>query len=111
LTAYSPATGTAALPVLGFLSQGPASIIASALVVDASDVHTTGGAAGFVDAMGYMGGAISTGLSGHLMDVWGETVGVRNAWRRVWWVWAAGVFAAAFMLLGVWRLKPRDHSA
>jgi len=108
VTASNPATGIALLPLLGFTSQGPAAMITSALAVDAGRPEAAGGAAGFVDAMGYLGGAISTGLSGQMMDLWEQTVGPRAAWQRVWWLWAAGVLAAALMLLGLWRLEPQS---
>jgi sugar phosphate permease len=63
--------------VVGFLVYGPYSLLAGAFAVDYSGVEARATAAGIIDGMGYLGGALAGAALGRLIEVGGYELGFR----------------------------------
>jgi OPA family glycerol-3-phosphate transporter-like MFS transporter len=93
------------LLAIGALTAAPATLIACSMPANLTSPEIAGGAAGLVDAMGYVGSASSGWLSGHVMDAVGAQQGAEAAWQLVWRIWPLGLLIAAGMVAALGRRK------
>lgn len=87
------------LLALGLFSSPPASIMACAMPTDIAGRNGAGQAAGIVDALAYVGSALSGWSSGRIMFSVGQAHGPQAAWRTVWRVWPLGMILSAVLVL------------
>jgi sugar phosphate permease len=74
--AATSAGGAAALvAVIGLLVYGPYSLLAGVLAIESGGKEAAATAAGIIDGVGYVGGALAGAGLGKLLDVAGYTVG------------------------------------
>lgn len=81
----------ALLLVVGALTAAPATLVACSMPANVTSAEIAGGAAGLVDAMGYVGSASSGWVSGYIMDTVSARRGSDAAWRVVWRIWPLGL--------------------
>jgi sugar phosphate permease len=69
--------GATLLGAVGLFSYGPYSLLAGALAIAAGGPGLAATASGFIDAVGYAGGALAGAALGGLLDLGGYTLGFR----------------------------------
>lgn len=95
----APGLAPLMLLALGIFSSPPASLIACAMPADIAGKQGAGQAAGIVDAMAYVGSALSGWSSGRIMSTVAQTRGQTAAWRTVWRFWPMGMVLAAILIV------------
>jgi len=88
----------AALAVSGFLLFGAHGMLVSVVAMDFGSRKAAASAAGFMDAMGYVGATVSAMLTGRLAE--------RYGWSTGFAVWAGAALASALLLALLWRYRP-----
>ncbi|OIN97268.1 hypothetical protein AUJ66_03885 [Candidatus Desantisbacteria bacterium CG1_02_38_46] len=83
------------LALMGFLIDGPHVLLAMTLAMDYGGKKRSASAAGFVDAMNYIGAAIGAFVAGYLVD--------RCGWQPAFHFWTAAVLATVVIMLPMWR--------
>ena len=89
----------ATLIMIGFLTYGPHVAIVTYTPMDFGTRKAAASAAGFIDGMGYIGAALTGVLSGFLADHFG--------WSAAFYLWMAGAFGAAILMLLIWNYRPK----
>jgi sugar phosphate permease len=87
----------------GFFLLGPYSMSAGALTIDIAGPRGAATCAGFIDGVGYFGGALSTWLAGYMAD--------RYGWSRVFQMLAAAAVLATITALLISRAYRRELNA
>src|SRR5262249_23221506 len=77
MAAASPAGAAILIGAVGLLVYGPYSLLAGALAVETGGEGTAATAAGVIDGVGYVGGALAGSALGKLLDVGGYALGFR----------------------------------
>ena len=106
LVERAPGAARPGLALMGFLSAGPAALMACSMPANIASFGDAATAAGFVDATGYLGSAASGWVSGAILTRVARVSGQRAAWRSVWRTWPLGMVAAAVMVL----IAARPHA-
>ena len=85
------------LMMIGFFTFGPHILIVAALPADFGSRKAASSVTGFIDAMGYVGGSLSTVGAGFLID--------NFSWDAAFYFWIFGAIMAAVMILFVWKYE------
>ena len=83
------------LALMGFLIDGPHVLLAMTLAMDYGGKKKSASAAGFIDAMNYIGAAIGAFVAGFLVDSYG--------WHQAFNFWVIAVIAAVLIMLPMWK--------
>lgn len=83
------------LALMGFLIDGPHVLLAMTLAMDYGGKKRAASAAGFIDAMNYIGAAMGVFVAGCLVD--------RYGWQPAFNFWTAAVLATVAIMLPMWR--------
>lgn len=83
------------LALMGFLIDGPHVLLAMTLAMDYGGKEKSASAAGFVDAMNYIGAAIGAFAAGYLVDKYG--------WQSAFNFWSIAVLVTVVIMLPMWR--------
>jgi sugar phosphate permease len=100
VAAASTGGAAALVAVVGLLVYGPYSLLAGALAIESGGKDAAATAAGIIDGVGYVGGALAGAGLGKLLDVAGYTIGFQ--------ILAGVTLLSAVIALG---LKPAPASA
>lgn len=90
----------ACLVFIGFMTFGPHVLIVTSMPMDFGTRKAAASAAGFIDGWGYVGAALTGVASGWLIDTFN--------WNAAFYFWIAGAFAAAILMLTIWKYKPSN---
>ena len=77
---------------------GAHTTMVTAIPMDYGTRKAASSAAGFIDALGYVGATIAGVGAGWLVDNYG--------WNSAFYFWAGGAFLACIPILGLWNYKP-----
>lgn len=77
VAAVSPAGAAVLVGAVGLLVYGPYSLLAGALAIESGGKEAAATAAGIIDGVGYLGGALAGGALGMILDVGGYALGFR----------------------------------
>ncbi len=77
VAAASTAGAAVLVGLVGLLVYGPYSLLAGALAIESGGKDAAATAAGIIDGVGYVAGALAGGALGKLLDVGGYTLGFR----------------------------------
>jgi sugar phosphate permease len=94
LVEHAPRAVPGGLWTLGALASAPASLMPCSMPADLVGTGSAGASAGLVDAMGYVGSAVSGLVTGWLLDG-GPGGPSTGAWRRAWRTWPLGMVSGA----------------
>ncbi|PIV63808.1 MAG: hypothetical protein COS11_05480, partial [bacterium (Candidatus Ratteibacteria) CG01_land_8_20_14_3_00_40_19] len=86
------------LSTIGFMVYGAHTTMVTAIPMDYGTRKAASSAAGFIDALGYVGATIAGVGAGWLVDNYG--------WNSAFYFWAGGAFLACIPILGLWNYKP-----
>jgi sugar phosphate permease len=93
--------GTAiAISLAGILSYGPDTLLSGAGAQDIGTARAAGTASGLIDGLGHVGSLLSPYIVVY--------VSRRYGWDRLFFIFAVAAFAAAAVLLPIWRMRPTD---
>lgn len=88
---------------IGFFLYGPHLLMGATIAMDLGSRKASGTASGIIDALGYMGAAVSGIGTKWAKDVTGD-------WSGPFTLWIAGVVVAAILMLFLWNVRPRTDS-
>ena len=88
---------------IGFMIYGPHVMMVGAAPQDFTDARSAAGAAGFVNAAGYLGAVLGDLLTGYLRAQYGD-------WRPAVFCWAGAAFLGAIIMLALWNAAPRPEA-
>lgn len=95
-----PGIGLAWLGLVGFAALGPQALMVSSVAMDLGTRKAASSAAGFIDAMGYVGATLTGIGTGWLVEHHGS-------WTLAFHSWAASVLISALLMGAMWRHKPK----
>jgi sugar phosphate permease len=98
----SPVEAAVMLAAVGFLVYGPFSLLSGVMALESGGEHLISTAAGIIDGVGYLAGALSGATLGRLLDIGGYPLGFL--------VLAGGACAAALLAL-LFEPAPRESKA
>jgi MFS transporter, OPA family, glycerol-3-phosphate transporter len=75
--AARPVYGAVLVGAIGLLVYGPYSLLAGALAVDSGGIEQAATAAGIIDGVGYLAGALAGAALGRVLDIGGYPLGFR----------------------------------
>ncbi|RLC55296.1 MAG: MFS transporter, partial [Candidatus Cloacimonadota bacterium] len=82
---------------IGFFTFGPHVLLVAALPADLGTRKAASSVTGFIDAMGYVGAALTGVGTGYLID--------NFSWDAAFYFWIFGAVFAAIMILFVWKVE------
>ncbi|MCK5051301.1 MAG: MFS transporter [Candidatus Cloacimonetes bacterium] len=82
---------------IGFFTFGPHVLLVAALPADLGSRKAASSVTGFIDAMGYVGAALTGVGTGYLID--------NFSWDAAFYFWIFGAVFAAIMILFVWKAE------
>lgn len=82
---------------IGFFTFGPHILLVAALPADLGTRKAASSVTGFIDAMGYVGAALTGVGTGYLID--------NYSWDAAFYFWIFGAVFAAIMILFVWKAE------
>ncbi|HZU95919.1 MAG TPA: MFS transporter [Planctomycetota bacterium] len=88
------------LAAIGFFTYGPQMLLAGVAPVDMSDRRVAAAAVGFTGLASYLGAAVSSWGTGHLLPKGHEN------WQGAFDFWALAAIAGALLCLPLWRATP-----
>jgi sugar phosphate permease len=88
------------LAAIGFFTYGPQMLLAGVAPVDMSDRRVAAAAVGFTGLASYLGAAVSSWGTGHLLPEGHED------WQAAFNFWALAAIAGAVLCLPLWRATP-----
>jgi sugar phosphate permease len=86
------------LLVIGFMTYGPHVLMVGAIAMDFGTRKGAASAAGFIDALGYVGASLAGVLSGYLID--------HTGWNAAFYFWVSCAFVGAVLSAILWKYKP-----
>ena len=105
VVAHLPAGSTAALAacllVAGAAFGGADILLVGTLAMDIASRKGAGAAVGFIDAMGYLGAAVTGAGGGWLAQHYG--------WNATFLAWAAAASVAVPLMATLWRYRPEPR--
>jgi OPA family glycerol-3-phosphate transporter-like MFS transporter len=105
VTPYLPAGSTAALAacllLAGAAFGGADILLVGTLAMDIASRKGAGAAVGFIDAMGYLGAALTGVGAGWLAQHYG--------WGAPFLAWAVAAFAGVPLMATLWRYQPEPR--
>ncbi len=90
-----------ALAVIGFLLYGPDSVTSGVAAVDFGSRRAAAMAAGFINGLGSIGGALSGIVVGLVSDTWG--------WEAVFTLFSPLALGGALLMTTMWNRTPRSE--
>ena len=93
--------GLACLGLVGLVTLGPQALIVSGVAMDLGTRKAASSAAGFIDALGYVGATLTGIGTGWLVEQHGS-------WTIAFHCWAASVLLGALLMAAMWSHKPRQ---
>ncbi|MCK4244797.1 MAG: MFS transporter, partial [Candidatus Omnitrophica bacterium] len=86
------------LAIIGFMAFGAHTTMVTVIPMDYGTRKAAASAAGFIDALGYVGATIAGVGTGWLVDNYG--------WNPAFYFWAAAAFIAPLPMLRLWKYSP-----
>ena len=87
------------LIAIGFTIYGPHVMIVATIPIDYASRKAAASATGFIDGLGYFGAALTSVISGFLIDHLG--------WNAAFYFWVVGVFIAIVLMASQWNYIPK----
>lgn len=88
------------LLVIGFMTYGPHVLMVGTVAMDFGTRKGAASAAGFIDALGYVGATLTGVGTGWLIDHYG--------WNSAFYFWVIAAFLGAILSAVLWKYKPEQ---
>jgi sugar phosphate permease len=88
------------LVFIGALTFGPHVLVITALPVDLGTRKAASSVTGFIDAVGYVGAALTGVITGYLVE--------NISWKAAFYFWITAAAFSAAMMMVLWRFERRD---
>jgi OPA family glycerol-3-phosphate transporter-like MFS transporter len=94
----------AVIAIIGFCTYGPHILMVGHAAQDFGKKEGAAGAAGFIDAMGYIGASLAGWGAGRLIDMPGY------GYRTTFVIFGSAAFAGALLICIIWQASPHTRS-
>ena len=91
--------------IIGFCTYGPHILMVGHAAQDFGRKEGAAGAAGFIDALGYIGASLAGLGAGILIDAAGY------GYRSAFFVFGSAAFLGALLICIIWKARPETHAA
>ena len=96
------------LGVVGFCTYGPHILMVGHAAQDFGKKHGSGGAAGFIDGMGYIGASLAGWGAGELIDLYNTTAAPLRGYKVTFTIFGFAALLGVLLISIIWKVNPTE---